>query len=47
MKGTEKIFEEIIDENFPNKGKEIVFQVQKAQRVSYRIIKGKTCQNTY
>ena len=33
----EKIFEEIIVENFPNMGKEIVNQVQKAQRVPYRI----------
>ena len=32
-KGTEKIFEEIIVENFPNMGKEIVSQVQEAQRV--------------
>ena len=30
-KGPEKIFEEIIDENFPNMGKEIVTQVQEAQ----------------
>ena len=36
-KGTEKIFEEIMVENFPNKGKEIVNQVQEAQRVPYRI----------
>ena len=36
-KGTEKIFEEIIVENFPNLGKEIVIQVQEAQRVPYRI----------
>ena len=36
-KGTEKIFEEIIVENFPNMGKEIVNQVQEAQRVQYRI----------
>ena len=36
-KGTEKIFEEIIVENFPNMGKEIVNQVQKAQRVPYKI----------
>ena len=36
-KGTEKIFEEIIVENFPNTGKEIVNQVQEEQRVSYRI----------
>ena len=37
-KGTEKIFEEITVENFPNMGKEIVNQVQEAQRVPYRII---------
>ena len=36
-KGTEKIFEEIIVENFPNMGKEIATQVQEAQRVPYRI----------
>ena len=36
-KGTEKIFEEIIVETFPNMGKEIVNQVQEAQRVPYRI----------
>ena len=36
-KGTEKIFEEIIVENFPNMGKEIVDQVQEAWRVPYRI----------
>ena len=35
--GYEKIFEEIIVENFPNMEKEIVNQVQKAQRVPYRI----------
>ena len=35
-KGSEKIFEEIIAENFPNMGKEIVNQVQEAQRVSSR-----------
>ena len=35
--GTEKIFEEIIVENFPNMGKEIVNQVQEVQRVPYRI----------
>ena len=40
-KGTEKIFEEIIVENFPNMGKEIVNQVQEAQRVPYRIIPGR------
>ena len=36
-KGSEKIFEEIIVENFPNMGKEIVNQVQEAQRVPYWI----------
>ena len=36
-KGSEKIFEEIIVENFPNMGKEIVTQVQEAQRVPYRV----------
>ena len=36
-KGTEKIFEEIVVENVPNMGKEIVNQVQEAQRVPYRI----------
>ena len=36
-KGTEKIFEEIIVENFPNMGKQIVNKVQEAQRVPYRI----------
>ena len=30
-KGTEKIFEEIIVENFPNMGKKIVNKVQEAQ----------------
>ena len=36
-KVSEKIFEEIIVENFPNMRKEIVNQVQEAQRVPYRI----------
>ena len=36
-KGTEKIFEEIIVENFPNMGKEIVNQVHEVQRVPNRI----------
>ena len=35
--GTEKIFEDIIVENFPNMGKEIVNQVQEVQRVPYMI----------
>ena len=37
MKGSEKIFEETIVENFPHMGKEIVTQIQEAQRVPYRI----------
>ena len=36
-KGYEKIFEEIIVGNFPNREKEMVNQVQEAQRVLYRI----------
>ena len=36
-KGTEEISEEIIVENFPHMGKEIVNQVQEAKRVPYRI----------
>ena len=36
-KGPQKIFEEIIAENFPNVGKEISNQVQEAQRVPGRI----------
>ena len=32
-KGYEKIFEEIVVENFPNMEKEVVNQVQEAQRV--------------
>ena len=36
-KGYEKIFEEIIVENFCNMEKEIVNQVQEAQRLPYRI----------
>ena len=35
--GTEKIFQEIIAENFPNMGKESLTQTQEAQRVSYKI----------
>ena len=45
-KGYEKIFEEIIVENFPNMEKEIANQVQEAQRVPYRITQGETCQDT-
>ena len=36
-KGYEKIFEEIIVENFPNIEKGIVNEVKEVQRVSYRI----------
>ena len=36
-KGCEKIFEEVIVENFPNMEKEMVNQVQEVQRVPYRI----------
>ena len=36
-KGNEKIFEEIIVENFPEMGKEIATQVQETQRVPNRI----------
>ena len=36
-KGYDKIFEEIIVENFPNMEKKIVNQVQEVQRVPYRI----------
>ena len=36
-KGYDKKFKEIIVENFPNKEKEIVNQVQEAQRVPYSI----------
>ena len=35
--GYKEIFEEIIVENFPNTEKEIVNQVQEAQRAPYRI----------
>ena len=36
-KGYEKIFEEIVVQNFPNVEKEIVNQVQEAQRVPNRV----------
>ena len=36
-KGSEKVFGDIIFENFPNMGKEIATQLQQAQRVPYRI----------
>ena len=37
VKGPEKIFEVIINENSPNIGKEIVNEVQEAQRIPGRI----------
>ena len=46
-KGYEKIFEEIIVENFPNMEKEIVNQVQEAQRVPHRINPRINMPNTY
>jgi len=36
-KGYEKIFEEVVVENFPNLEKKIINQVQEVQRVPYRI----------
>ena len=35
--GTERIFQVIIAENFPNMGKEALAQIQEAQRVPYKI----------
>ena len=46
-KGHEKILEEIIVENFPKMGKEIVTQVQETQRVPNRINPKQTPQDTY
>ena len=45
-KGYEKVFEEIVVENFPNMEKEIVYQVQEAQRIPYMINLGETHQDT-
>ena len=36
-KGTEKLFEEIIAENFPNVGKEPLTQIQEVQQVPYKV----------
>ena len=36
-KGTEKIFKEIIAENFPSMGKETLTKIQKVQRVTHKI----------
>ena len=46
-KGYEKIFEEIIVEDFPNMEKEIVNQVQEVQKVQYRINSRTNSQDTY
>ena len=45
-KETEKIFQEIIAENFPNMGKEPLTQIQEAQ-VPYKINPRRTPQDTY
>ena len=36
-KGTEKVFQEIIAENFPHMGKEPLTQIQEAQRAPHKI----------
>ena len=36
-KRPEKIFEEVITENFPNMGKEALTQVEEAQKIPYKI----------
>ena len=46
-KGNEKIFEGVIVGNFPNTGKEIVNQLQQAQRVQYKINPRRKRQDTY
>ena len=43
----EKIFEEIVIEDFPNMEKEIISQVQEAQRVPYRISPRRKTQDTF
>ena len=47
MKDHEKILEEIIVENFPKMGKEIITQVQETQRIPNRMNQGETTQDTY
>ena len=46
-KDLEKIFEEIIVENFHKMGKEIVIKVQETQRVPNRINARQNTPNTY
>lgn len=36
-KGTESLFKEIIDENFPNLGKDLSLQVHKANKTPYSL----------
>ena len=36
-KGKERLFKEIMDENFPNLGKEIGIQIHDAQRIPNRL----------
>ena len=45
-KDHEKTLEEIIVENFPKMGKEIITQVQETQRVSNKINQSETPQDT-
>ena len=46
-KHDEKIFEDIIVENFPKMGKEIITQVQETQRVPNKINPRRNTQDTY
>ena len=46
-KDYEKILQEIIVENFPKMGKDIVTQIQESQRVPNRINPRQTSQDTY
>ena len=46
-KDHEKILEEIIVENFPKMGKDIITQVQETQRVPNRINSRQNTQDTY
>ena len=46
-KGHEKIFEEVIVENFPKMGMEIATEIQEAQRIPCSVNPRRTCQDTY
>ena len=37
MKGPVKIFEKVVDESYPNMGKDSLTQIQEAWRILYRI----------